>query len=298
VSERKAERGAVTVIVLAAMVAVLGLGAIVIDGGLLYHEQAKLQTAVDAVALAGAQALPLGHVAARNAAESVALNNGLSLDELQLGVDAAGAAVTASAARQVALGLARILDHHQATVGARAEARLSGLTGLQGVAPLGVIWQNFVFGQLYDIKMGAGSGGGGNYGALALGGTGSANYRENLRSGYPGWLHVGDTVLTEPGNMSGPTKQAIDERLAACRDGCTFTRHTADCPRIMLVAVIPGLPNGRGEVTILGFAAFFVEGVTGQGNDNFIRGRFIQLRARGESGGTPSFGLATIRLTR
>ena len=297
-SKKNRQRGSVTVIVLGAMVAILGFGAIVVDGGMLYYEKAKLQTAVDSVVLAGIRSLQNGNWAATAAAENVAIANGLSLNDLQLSINTAAGTVTATASKQVGLGLARILNHNQAEVGALAEAQVGGISGLRGVAPLGVIWQDFVFGQLYDIKVGAGDGGGGNYGALALGGTGAANYRDNLRYGYPGWLRTGDIILTEPGNMSNPTKSAIDDRIDDCRHGCTFDHYIAGCSKVLLVPVINGLPNGRGEVTIIGFASFFVDGYTGQGNQNYIRGRFIQSFASGEAGASASYGLSMIKLTR
>lgn len=278
--------------------AILGLGALVVDGGMLYYEQAKLQTAVDSVVLAGVRSLQDGTWAVTAAAENAAIANGLSLNDLQLSINTVTGTVTASAAKPVGLGLARILNHNQAKVGALAEAQVGGISGLTGSAPLGVIWQDFVFGQLYDIKVGAGDSDGGNYGALALGGTGSANYRDNLRYGYPGWLRLGDIILTEPGNMSNPTKLAINGRVEACQHGCTFDHYVAGCSKVLLVPVINGLPNGRGEVTIIGFAAFFIDGYTGQGNENYIRGRFMQAFARGEAGASASYGLSMIKLTR
>jgi len=292
------ERGAVTIVVLGMMAAVLGLGAIVIDGGMLYYERARLQTAVDAVVLAGASALLSGSSAAQNAAQSAAQANNLPLASLNLTIDVNARTVQARASRNVPLGLARALAQTNATVGAKALAQVSGISGLQGVAPLGVIWQNFIFGQLYDLKVGGGSGEGGNYGALALGGTGSSNFRDNLRHGYEGWLRTGDRVQTEPGNMSGPTKNAIEDRLAACTHGCTHGRHIPNCPRVMLVAIIDDLPDGRGEVTILGFAAFFLDDHVGSGKNSFVRGRFIRLQARGEAGGTATHGVSLTRLVR
>lgn len=294
------ERGSVSIIVLSAMVALLGFGAIVLDGGQLYYERAKLQTAVDAVVLAGALAVPQGTQAVAVAAEGAAHANGVTFSQLQFSFDPATGTVTASATKDVSLGLARILNQNEAQVGALAQARLIGVSGMRGAAPLGVIWQNFVFGQLYDIKVGAGDGGGGNYGALALGGTGSANYRDNLQYGYPEWLRMGDIVLTEPGNMSNPTKSAIEGRLAACTHSpaCTFDHYVSGCPRVVVVPVINGLPNGRGEVTIIGFAGFFLDGYTGQGKDNYVRGRFIELFARGEEGPASSYGLSMVKLVR
>ncbi len=54
---RKDERGAVAVLVVAALVALLGFAALAIDVGFLVMKKTELQTAADAGALAGASAL-------------------------------------------------------------------------------------------------------------------------------------------------------------------------------------------------------------------------------------------------
>jgi Flp pilus assembly protein TadG len=281
-----------------AMTAILGLGAIVLDGGSLYYQRARLQTAVDAAVLAGAQALPGGETAAQPAALDMALANGLAVDELEISVDMEGKTVSAEARRTVTLGLARVLRLSQADVSAKSTAALSALAGTQGAVPLGVVWQDFVFGQLYHLKLGDGTTG--NYGALALGGTGAANYRENLAHGYPAWIRVGEAILTETGNMSNPTKSAVDVRIQDCRHQplCSYDHFVPGCSKVVTVPIINALPNGRGEVTVLGFAAFFLEGVGGQGGDNYVSGRFVRMYAAGESGPVGNYGLLTVKLLR
>ena len=289
-------QGSIALIVCFSMVAMLGLGALVMDGGQLYLERARLQNAMDAAALAGVRTLQEGAFVAEQVAISTALANGALAQGLVVEVKPEQWAVSASASNTVTFGLARVLNITESVVSASATAQASDISGMRGAAPLGVIWQDFIFGHQYDLKVGGGSGDTGNYGALALGGTGSSNYRDNLQYGYPNWLRVGDLVLTEPGNMSGPTESAIQARLAGCNHSpaCTFEHHVPSCSKVLFVPIIPGLPNGRGEVTILGFATFFLEG---QIAGDWIRGRFIQSHAKGEPGGTTAYGLTTIRLT-
>ena len=109
------ERGSVTVIVLGAMIAILGMGALVMDGGMLYYERAKHQTAVDGAALAGARALVKdGYTRAIQEAQEVALANGLALGELNITINAGEVTVTSN--KEMTLGLARILNFSTANV--------------------------------------------------------------------------------------------------------------------------------------------------------------------------------------
>ena len=295
-SRHKDSQGSIAVIVCFSMVAVIGLGALVLDGGQLYLEKARLQNAVDAAALAGVRMLQDGAAVSEQVAQETALANGAASQGLVIAVLSEQGTVSVQASSTVSFGLARVLNITESQVWASATAQASGVTGMRGAAPLGVIWQEFIFGQQYDLKVGAGDSDTGNYGALALGDTGSANYRDNLQYGYPEWIRAGDLVPTEPGNMAGPTEEAIVARLAGCNHfpSCNFEQFVPSCSKILFVPIINGLPNGRGEVTIVGFASFFLEG---QLEGEYIRGRFIETHVQGEVGGASTYGLTTIRLT-
>lgn len=293
------ERGSVTVIVLGAMIAILGMGAIVVDGGMLYYERAKHQTAVDGAALAGARALVRdGSARAIEDAQEIALANGLALSEVSVTVNAASSEVVVTSDKEVTLGLARILNFSTANVGAQAVAGGRSVSAMRNVAPLGIIWQNFVFNQVYDLKVGAGGGDSGWYGALSLGGGGASTYQENVTNGWTGWLRVGTQVPTESGNMVSPTKKGVLDRIGLCNHTpkCTYDNFKPKCPKLMIIPVISGAPIG-GQVTILGFAGFFVDEFVGHGGgDNFIRGRFVEFVAEGEMGPAGQYGAVTIKL--
>jgi hypothetical protein len=64
-------------------------------------------------------------------------------------------------------------------------------------------------------------------------------------------------------------------------------------PRILIVPVIDSLTvHGRSEVLIVGFAAFFLEGVGGHGNNNYVTGKFMQMVMPGDiSTGVTGYGL-------
>ncbi|MEW5767511.1 MAG: TadE family protein [bacterium] len=146
--------------------------------------------------------------------------------------------------------------------------------GEADLIPLSHLPNTFIVGTKYKLKVGGGSGSHGNYQALALGGTGGANYLDKLKHGYDGELRIGDDVTTEPGNMSGPTNEGINYRIAGHEDE-TYTTYTPGSPRVVTVPIIAYLPEGRDEVPIVGFSKFFLEEVEGQGQDCYVTATYL-----------------------
>ncbi|MHB0998494.1 MAG: pilus assembly protein TadG-related protein [Armatimonadota bacterium] len=119
--------------------------------------------------------------------------------------------------------------------------------------------------------------------------NGANIYRERLQGeGDPVTVSIGDTLNTNPGNMVQPTIQGISPRL----DDSTWDAwvasygefaNYADTSRIVLVPVIedPMLDlSGRSDVvTVIGFAAFYLESVTSP-NDSTGGNAYPQLTAR------------------
>jgi hypothetical protein len=109
------------------------------------------------------------------------------------------------------------------------------------------------------IKNGGTCDGSGNFGALNLvlgggSGGGSSTYRNNIANGYQGIVRVGDTYHTEPGNMVGPTRQGLLDRLnGAPTYQCDATSALPNNKRLAIIPITTDLGNGSSPVTILGF---------------------------------------------
>ncbi len=176
------------------------------------------------------------------------------------------------------------------------EERVNG-----GMAPLAVeqtVLADLLPGELTELKVGPGGQTRGNFHALALGATGSKAYETNLRYGFPGVVTVGDTVATEPGNMAGPTDRAVAWRLAA--DPTADWRSVRPgSPRLLYVGVIDAFDSvaGRDTVTLLGFAAFFLEECEPSAPSGAVCGRLLQWVAPGRGGGQ-SFGFDAVQIVR
>lgn len=292
---RSDQRGVAIVLFAAGMAVFLGFAALVTDIGMLVLHKQGLSNAVDAAALAGAAELPANPVLAREIAENYALLNGYISDTPLISAQngCPDTRITVTAAKQVGFTFARAFSINTGTVGAQASAAVAAISSYQGAAPLSIPNQDFTFNTRYILKQGSNSPepsplGPGTYGALSLGGNGASNYENNLKHGYDGKLTVGDEVDTETGNMSNPTKRAIDWRISQCRHSptCSPACYEPGCPRILIVPVYEPVNIEKDQVKkirIAGFAAFLVERVAGQGNENYIEGYFIRLVVDGDS---------------
>lgn len=302
----KEERGSAIVIVLMSLVILLGSSALVMDYGMMAVTRRNLVNAADAAALAGAQELiqnPGDREAARNAALEYALNNGV--DPSQVEVEVEDYQVRVQVSKPVPFTFARVLGFSSGTVSAEATAATGAVTAMTGIAPLANVDQPLIKGQEYQLKIFSASDptfGPGNFGALALGGRGSQNYEKNLRDGYEGQIKIGDFLETETGNMSNPTRRAFDDRVSRCTSGCTFDNFTPNCPLILYMPIIRQ-PDGQGrqEVEVVGFAAFFLnkDAPPGQGNESIIKGWFIDTVAPGQiTPGASGYGVSAVNLVK
>lgn len=283
------ERGSIVILLALALTVLLGCGAVVMDLGIIYSERVHLQNAVNAAALAGCQELPGNTVLAQQIAQQYAGQNGIPV--VNINFEDNNLVIDVSTQKEVPTFFARIWGITNEEISVQAKAMMVPPQALTGVIPLSIEQQQLVYGEEYVLKVGAGHAPeddgeeddqhNGWFGALALGGNGADVYRTNLENGYAGTLRVGQVVSVEHGNMSGPTAQGINDRLSE-DNNCprnTFNDYERGAPEIVYVPVVKTLNdsgNSIQEVQIAGFAAFFLEGVAGNGNDSIVTGRFIQ----------------------
>lgn len=306
----KDEQGAVLVFTALALVALLGVTALVTDVGLLYSSRSKLINAADAAALAGSQELPGDPAGACDVARDYLQANGVDSGAAQIEVGVDNCSLTVHPRRSVSLLFARVLGFYEQEVEAAATAAVLPLTAAKGVVPFCIEEQNLVYGEEYVLKEGAGKGAAeelegsyhGWYGALDLDehqGGGAKDYEERVKSGFEDELRVGDLLFIEAGNMSGPTTKGVAYRIGLCNKGCSFDSFHRGCPRLVVIPIIRVVDRQGGHpktVCIQGFAAFFLERVEGQGADNSVVGRFVETVSAGEADEGNNYGLYGVRL--
>jgi len=296
-----------------AMVVILAFAAIAIDVGLFLHERRELQNAADAAALAGAQELPYSPADAEQKAADWAEKNGIGVGELEAieitSTYVADDTITVAVKRDVPFVFARVLGFTSDTMRADATARVGSPAEMSGLVPFGVLDEAISLTEPTVLKYDAKNVLHGNFGALGIDGPGANIYREGIEHGSetPLCAQSQDTCAdptteTEPGNIIGPTRQAVNWRIDNTPTGCdefhevfqkvagTY-RVTSQCnpfpstgpndsSRVIIVPVIGELCAGHCDVTILKFAMFFIEELGDcTGNSCEVTGKFVDAQA-------------------
>lgn len=262
------------------------VAALTVDIGAFVLEKSKLSSSVDAAALAGAQELVTNSSNTHNIVTEYLAKNIRNLNSTNLIIDGSQKTVEVSGVKSVDGYFARIINVNNHEISSTAKAKVENIVSLKGARPLAVVQQTFTYGSVYTLKEGGGDGTTGNYAAMALGGTGAAVYRNNMLQGYNGTMSVGDIIETETGNISGTTETCINQLVQQCNHTppCTYLSYNVNCQRIIFIPVVDTLSvNGRKCVKVLGFATFFLEGVTSSSGQADVTGRFITYCMHGET---------------
>jgi Flp pilus assembly protein TadG len=296
----RSRKGTSTVLFAAALTVLAACAALTIDIGAIVAEKSRLSAAVDAAALAGVQELMTGSGDVNIIVNNYLAKNVGTLENSEISIGSDNKSVQVSAVRNIQSYFSQILGHSFSQISATAAAKAETIQSLKGARPLAVIQQTFTYGQQYTLKEGAGDGTSGNYAAIALGGTGGSIYRDNLLGGYAGVITVNDLIQTETGNIAGITETCITHLINSCTHSpsCTYNSYNSNCTRIIPIPVVNTLEvNGRKYIKVLGFATFFLEGVTNHGGQADVTGRFITYSTEGEtSSAINDYGTYGIRL--
>jgi hypothetical protein len=276
-------RGQSLLLIVAALPVIVGSLALVLDVANLYFNQLEMQCASDSAVLAGGEYLPSYPSQAISTATSYAETNGLKASEIiSVTVTPDNKEVIIKATRNIPCFFCAVLGestaHAQVSSGSGSSGSgvtttaTSGIVPIRsatGIVPIGVDYHtNLSFGNQVILKLG--QVGAGNWGPLALGGTGADTYKYNIETGYTGLVTVGDALTTEPGNVVGPTQTGTDYRINGGLNSYstgTFNNHALSDPRVMLIPIVDwGNINGRSQVPLKGFAMMWIVGVDKQGN--------------------------------
>lgn len=275
----KKKKGNAAIILCLVVTALFGFTAFVTDIGLVYVEKERLSNALDSAALAGALELPSNKAKAVQAASDYLKKNNIDPSQTSITIGADGKSIQIDGVKNVKHLFAPVIGINNSNVHASTEAIIAPIKAVtSGLRPFAVEKNNFVYGDEITLKEDAGSGYCGNYGAVALGGTGASVYTTNALYGYNGTITVGQYIDTETGNMEGPTntiKKYIDSEQS------TFDNFPRNSIRLWILPLVNTLEvNGRSDIQVTGFGEFYVEGVVNN-NGMQITGRFLQYVSRG-----------------
>jgi|SRR5438132_4584846 len=237
---RREERGQTLLIFVLALTVLLGFTAMAIDVGLFFENRRHLQNTADAAALAGVAELPMNPGAAKTKAAQWAAKHGLSSSEIKTidvrTTDYPNDTLYVEVEREFTWVFGRVLGKTVSAVPASAAAQVGSLSGTSNLMPWAMVLGdsaclgptgNPLVDTNCSVKVGAGIGTTGWYGALDLDGNGggSNEYQSNIYDGMADTVYCAEGE-TEPecqtsvvdaldGNKVGGTGHGIDQRLSA-----------------------------------------------------------------------------------
>jgi hypothetical protein len=278
----KQQSGSTIMVVSVALMAVLVMTGLVIDGGTIYVSKAHLQKTANAAALSGAQELTNSEAAVSSVVDNVLQFHAEQASLTQKSIEMERK-ISIGLNKQVPLAFSGLFGVDSATVAAHAAAEIMTMERAVGAAPLGIDDSIALkFYEVYKLKVDQTEVSTGNFGVLALGGNGAATYESNLKYGYQSELKTGDIIGTETGNIVGKTKEGVKARLTACSYLSGETHHR-DCPRVLLLPVYRPYnydSNQMKQVEITGFSYFYILEPLNE-KDKTIKGMFIKRAGTG-----------------
>jgi Putative Flp pilus-assembly TadE/G-like len=295
------DSGQALVFVALILMVLVGMAALVVDGGSWYQADRRLQTAADAAALAGAQHLPTEQTQARTVALDYAQKNYAGIPEPAVDFPDVGT-INVSATAQAPGIFARIFDIDEVTVRAEAQARVFGPAELKDVAPIAVhssmaciVTDPTCFGQpktltlTEDFEFDPTKS---KFGLLDLdrdGSAGAGDMKDWLENGYSDFLPIDEDYPPANGEKNGIKQQLED---------------AADAQRVLLFPVYD-TANASTGYHIIGWAAFVIDDVVKwTGKLHELTGHFVTFIATDLAAGNPitdldkDFGVHVITLTK
>lgn len=271
-------KGSAAILLCFVVTALFGFTALTIDVGLTYTERIKLSNALDAAALAASLELPNGNEKTRAVAIEYLEKNNVNPDDTIITIGTDRKSIEIQGTRNVQYFFAPVIGINDSDVSARSKAIIGPAKRINGgIRPFAVEKFDFIYGDSVILKKGAGDGYHGNYGAVALGGSGSTTFRTNALYGYHGAMSVGDYIDTEPGNMVGATREICNYINS---EQSTFDNFPRGSIRLWTIPLVDTLTlNGRDQVLVVGFGEFYVEDIYNRSGSLEISGRFIKYVA-------------------
>ena len=292
----KPERGQMLAVTAVSIVAMIGMGAFVMDVGAWIRTHRATQAVADASALAAAQKLPASTAEATTLANQYSAKNGGGLTQVQFSSNTFPNDTVEVRADRTAPGfLSRVLGIASVSVNATAKARAYNLGSAKYAAPFAVDLAHpllsgggcpcFNIPTTLDLK----KVGPGAFRIVNIdgsrGGIGQQTLGDWIMNGYGGYMGLGWTY-SDPGAKFNPGP--IDDAMAA-RVGSEVLFPIYDSVRA----------NGAGfEYRIIGWVGFKISGFDAQGNKSLIFGEFTRVIWEGQASesGSNFFGATVVKL--
>lgn len=280
----KEENGSSIVIFALLMVVIVGVAGLVIDMGILYETKSSLNKTANTAVLSGSQELVNSDSEVKQVVEEILAAEGEEKSLREINIERDGSyKLKVVLEKEVPLYFLKLFKLNSMKVSVSSSAELVTMSRAKGAVPLGIDEDiPLEYMKEYNLKVDSGDSEYGNFGILALSGTGAMLYEQDLRNGYGNEIKAGDIISTQTGNISGKTIDAVNYRVNSSTypEGDITSR---DNPRIILILVYKPYEvssNQLKQVKITGFAYFYIKAPM-DSHDSSIKGYFIKRVGNG-----------------
>jgi hypothetical protein len=297
------DRGQATVLTLVFLVVLLGMAALVLDVGSWYRADRATQSAADAAALAGAQALPSSPANAATLASQYATKNGGGTSGVTISSSGllANDTIKVTLSRQATGVFTKLFGVRTVTVGSKATARAGLMSEAKYVAPIGVNLAHpklkgtsgcpcFGVGNLTTLPLGK-TGVPGGFDVINVdsshGGTGPSTLAGWILKGLDAYMPLSDYYSDAGAKWnSSQISSALDQRI-----GTELLFPVYD--------IVKGSGAGA-QYHVIGWVGFHLTAHQESGSDGTITGWFTEVVWTGiqatKSSGQPNLGARTVQL--
>lgn len=304
------DSGQAFVFVALTLTVMVGMAALVIDGGSWWRSQRHLQTSADAAALAGAQNLP-DQLSAKTTAIDYAKRNYSGLADPAVTFPSAGVIdVRATTTAPGVFAKAVSAAFSSVTVKAHAQAQVSVPLFMKDVAPIAVkttaacaVTDPTCYGKTTTLSFDESQVASSQIGLINLdchasttsvcgsGGLGASTLRDWIQNGYGSALPANQWYGIKTGESIGPVSQGLQSR--------------AGTGQPLFFPVWDQYSSSGPTFHIVGWAAFVIDagGVNWGSHTRELTGHFVtftatDLASGGTIGGATDFGVHVITLTQ
>jgi Flp pilus assembly protein TadG len=306
----RSDRGQTLPVIVVFMVSLLGICAMAIDVGNWYQEKRHAQSAADSAALAGALTIPAG--TAQATATTNFQTNASSGEHVVVTLPTSDSVqVTVTDAAPSFFGA--LFGISSAGIQATATAQIRAQAGVSGhVSPYAVLRTNYANGAGTTLFKAAASG---QYGTIDLpstdnlsGGSCSGNTVMGTPSAVSkilsdtlavGQIVNGGCLSPKPG-AAQPSATVVNslagsfatdlQQVSGSSQYSVIPQSWDDAshlpPRLIYVPIVDSVGSGNTQLTVTGFAWFYMTGSSGGGNSLEIDGKYVSL-------GLPTLGNTT-----
>jgi Flp pilus assembly protein TadG len=298
---RKSESGQTLVLTVLLLPVILCFAGLVIDTGYWLVIKRNLQGDADAAALAAVKELPDSSSQAQLVTHDYVENQNIDDEATVQSVEFSNSnnriKVTV---KRTAAGAFLSLFGVEPTITAVAQAQTLQLKSAVGMLPLGVMRDSYTLGVDNDIKT---DGSSSNHGPIApnhgppscSSSSGAADFKDLIAGSYGGGLiacaydPLVETIDTQTGNVSGPTRQGFDSRIGSNTDSFAdvfqldadtgrYLLIKPESPRVALIPVVENAngtnqwPQGHGEVLVVGYVLAYIGKTSAAGYPAYTNG--------------------------